>query len=368
MKRFIALIALPLMVFACGGPEKYDISGNIKNMNQVPVTLQKTQNGEWTTLDSGHVENGEFSFSGQLNHPQMMRLQFGKQRGTVNFFAENSDIQVVGDKDSLQSLQVKGSEIHNQYEQFQSRLDDYNRQMQKAVGEYRKAAQNNNEEAIEKLRNQYQSLANERQDYVEQYVASHSNSVLSPYLTQRHLLSFVGYDKLDSLYTGISPEVQQTKYGEAIKERLDVLKRTQVGQPYIDITLPDTSGNSVSLSEYVGEGYVLLDFWAAWCGPCRKENPNLVEAYEKYHDQGFEIFGVSFDRSKDAWLKAIDRDNITWPQVSDLEYWDSKAGEKYGIRSIPSNFLINGEGKIVEKNLRGEELDKKLQEIYGEES
>lgn len=368
MKRFIAWITLPLIVYACGGPEKYDISGNIKDMNKVNVSLQKTRDGEWTNLDSAQVEYGEFSFTGKLNHPQMMRLQFGEQMGSVNFFAENSDIQVIGHKDSLQSIEVKGSEVHNQYEQFQNKLEDYNRQLQNAMSQYRKATQNKDQEAIEQSRNQYQSLAGERQDYMEQYVEEHSNSVLAPYLARRHLLSFIGYEKLDSLYGGLAPEVQKTKYGEALKERLDILNRTQVGQPFIDFTLPDTSGNPVSLSEYVGEGYVLLDFWAAWCGPCRQENPNLVDAYEKYHDQGFEIFGVSFDRSKDAWVKAIHKDNITWPQVSDLEYWDSKAGEKYGIRSIPSNFLINEEGKIVGKNLRGEELEKKLSEIYNDEN
>lgn len=367
MKRFIAWITLPLIVYACGGPEKYDISGNIKDMNKVNVSLQKTRDGKWSTLDSARVENGEFSFTGRLDHPQMMRLQFGGQMGSVDFFAGNSDIQITGHKDSLQSINIKGSEVQNQYEQFQNKLDDYNRQLQNAVSEYRKASQNKDQEAIEQSRSQYQRLAGERQDYVEHYVEEHSNSVLSPYLTRRHLLSFIGYEKLDSLYGGLAPGVQKTQYGEALKERLDILKRTQVGQPFIDITLPDTSGNPVSLSEHVGDGYVLLDFWAAWCGPCRQENPNLVDAYEKYHDQGFEIFGVSFDRSRDAWVKAIYKDNITWPQVSDLEYWDSKAGEKYGIRSIPSNFLINEEGKIVGKNLRGEELDKKLSEIYGDE-
>lgn len=368
MKKFLAWITLPLIVFACGGPEKYDISGNIKEMNKVPVSLQKTKDGKWITLDSAQVEYGEFSFKGQLNHPQMMRLQFGEQMGAVNFFAENSNIQVVGHQDSLQSVDIKGSDIHSQYRQFRSKMDDYNRQLQEAVGEYRKASQDKDQQAIEQSRSQYQSLAEARQGYVEEYVEEHSGSVLSPFLTQRHLLSFIGYEKLDSLYTVMAPEVQQSQYGEALKERLDVLKSTQIGQPYIDFTLPDTSGNPVSLSDYVGDGYVLLDFWAAWCGPCRQENPNLVDAYEEYHDQGFEIFGVSFDRSKDAWIKAIHKDNITWPQVSDLEYWDSKAGEKYGIRSIPSNYLIDEEGKIVDKNLRGEELDKRLREIYGEES
>ena len=362
------LLILPLMLFACGGSGDYKISGNIENMEKGSVALQNTHDGEWTTIDSAQLESGKFSFSGQMDHPQMMRLHFGEQVGAVNFFAEHSDIHITGHRDSLQASQIEGSQVHDQYEQFQTQLDDYSRQMQEAADKYRQASQNGDEQAVEKYRNEYQDVADQRQAFIEHYVEDHPQSVLAPYLTQRHLLSFIGYEKLDSLYNSFAPEVRSTKYGQAIKARRETLGRTQVGKPYIDFTLPDTSGTAVSLSDYVGEGYVLLDFWAAWCGPCRKENPNLVKAYEKYHDQGFEIFGVSFDRTRDAWVQAIHNDNITWPQVSDLEYWDNKAGEKYGIRSIPSNLLINAEGRIVEKNLRGEELDKKLKEIYGGES
>lgn len=368
MRRLTFLLILPLIAYACGGPEKYEISGNIKNMNKVPVALQQTQNGEWTTLDSAQVEFGEFSFTGKLEHPRMMRLSFGNQHGDVKFFAENADIQVKSQKDSLPDVKITGSETHDQYEKFQKELNSYNKKMQKAADDYRKARQSNDSVAMEKAGSRYQSVSGNRRDYIRKYAENHPQSVLAPYLTRKHLLPYMEYPELDSIYKTFAKKVKQTSYGKALNERRNTLQRTQVGKKFIDFTLPDTSGTPVSFSDHVGDGYVLLDFWAAWCGPCRRENPNLVDAYQKYHDQGFEIFGVSFDKSKKAWIKAIHKDNITWPQVSDLEYWDNKAGEKYGIRSIPSNFLIDEEGKIVEKNLRGEELDKKLQEIYGEES
>ena len=368
MKRFLILLSIPLILFACGGPEKYDISGNVENMSQVPVKLQMTQDGEWVTHDSAQVEVGEFSFRGKLDHPQMMRLLFGEDLGAVQFFAENSEMKVVGNKDSLQSLEVNGSEIHNQYEQFQGKLKSYDKELQKAYATYRKAREQEDEAGMKEAQEQYQALSENKRAFIKQYVHDHAQSVLAPYITRRHLLSFMEYDALDSLYSKLAPTVKETKYAEALKERKDVLERTQVGKPYIDFTLPDTTGTAVSLSDYVGEGYVLLDFWAAWCTPCRKENPNLVDAYQKYHEKGFEIFGVSFDRKKEAWVQAIHKDNITWPQVSDLNYWDSKAGRMYGVRSIPANFLINSKGKIVGKNLRGEELDEKLSEIYGKDS
>jgi peroxiredoxin len=368
MKRFVTLLSIPLILFACGGPEKYDISGNVENMNKVPVKLQKTQDGEWVTHDSARVEYGEFSFRGKLEHPQMMRLQFGEDLGGVQFFAENSNIRVVGTKDSLNALEVEGSETHNQYEQFQGKLGSYDQELQKAYASYRKAREQEDDAGMKEAQDQYQALSENKRAFIKEYVHDHPQSVLAPYITRRHLLSFMEYGALDSLYTSLAPAVKETKYAEALKERKDVLERTQVGKPFIDFTLPDTTGNPVSLSEYVGEGYVLLDFWAAWCTPCRKENPHLVDAYQKYHEKGFEIFGVSFDRKKEAWVQAIHKDNITWPQVSDLNYWDSKAGRMYGVRSIPANFLINKEGKIVAKNLRGEELKEKLSEIYREES
>mgnify|MGYP000509373938 CR=1 FL=1 len=368
MKRTILLITLPLIVFACSKQTQYDISGNIKNMNKVPVTLQKTQDGEWSTVDSAQVEFGEFSFQGKLKHPQMMRLVVGQNQGKIKFFAENADISIKAKKDSLSSAQVKGSQVHRKYKDFQGQLKDFNHKLEKARQAYQKAHKKEDEKAMEQAGKRYRKISEDRRAFVKEYVGKNGDSYLAPYLTRKYLLPYMEYPELDSIYKTFATKVKQTSYGKALNERRNTLERTQVGKKFIDFTLPDTSGTPVSFSDHVGDGYVLLDFWAAWCGPCRRENPNLVDAYQKYHDKGFEIFGVSFDKSKKAWLKAIDKDNITWPQVSDLEYWDNKAGEKYGIRSIPSNFLIDEDGKIVEKNLRGEELDKKLQEIYGEES
>jgi peroxiredoxin len=200
---------------------------------------------------------------------------------------------------------------------------------------------------------------------VKKYIKDNSGSVISPYIATKEMLPYLKYEELDSIYTRYEEPVKKSKYAEEIKERRDVLERVQVGKKFIDFTLPDTSGNSITFSDYIGDGHVLLDFWAAWCSPCRKENPNLVKNYEKYQDKGFEIFGVSLDRSKEPWVKAIHKDNIEWPQASDLKGWDNPTRKEYGVMAIPANFLINEEGIIVAKDLRGEELEEKLEEIYG---
>jgi len=150
-----------------------------------------------------------------------------------------------------------------------------------------------------------------------------------------------------------------------LEKLIVTMDKVAIGKPAIDFTANDTEGKPVKLSDHYGK-YLLVDFWAAWCGPCRKENPNLVKAYHKYKDKGFDVFGVSLDRTKEAWLKAIAKDELTWTQVSDLKYWHSEPAALYGVRAIPANFLLSPDGKIVGKNLTGEELHKKLEELLGE--
>ena len=156
--------------------------------------------------------------------------------------------------------------------------------------------------------------------------------------------------------------MQTSYFGKQIKETLDAALLTNIGKPAPNFTLKNTEGKDVALSSFKGK-YVLVDFWASWCGPCRAENPAVVKAYQKFKDKGFTILGVSLDDKKDKWLEAIKKDKLDWTQISDLKGWKSSAASLYGIKGIPMNFLIDKDGKIIAKGLRGEDLEKKLGEV-----
>jgi peroxiredoxin len=366
MRKLFVLLALPLFVISCTQKEGYKIEGNISGIEDSQVFLQKMEEEkrQWTSIDSTNAKEGSFIFTGKLSSPELFKVSLGKDKSGFLLFAENSEITVKGTKDSLSNINVTGSSAHNDYNQFRDSVKFYEEKMGTVYRNYQMARREDNEEKIARIQDNLQSIYEERQDFISRYGKSNTNSVIGPFIITNYLMPYLDYNELDSIYSTIPPEVQTTKYAKNMKERRDLLEKVQVGKPFIDFTLPDTSGNMVTFSDHVGDGYVLLDFWAGWCSPCRKENPILVENYKKYKDEGFEIFGVSFDRTKESWVKAIHDDNITWPQVSDVKGWDNKAGKKYGIRSIPANFLIGPDGKIVAKDLRGEDLEKKLKEIY----
>lgn len=188
-----------------------------------------------------------------------------------------------------------------------------------------------------------------------------NNKQMAKYITA--VYPYLDVEQLEALC-----DPQTAYYNEAAmegpKRQLASMKLRQPGTTYRDLTMNDPQGNTVKLSQWVGKGYVLVDFWASWCGPCRAEMPNVVESYQRYHDRGYEIVGVSFDQKQDAWTAAIKKLGMTWPQMSDLKGWDCAAHEVYGVNSIPSNILIDPQGKIVAADLRGEELLNKLAEIY----
>lgn len=343
-------------------------------MDDVPVALQisevhsqKLEVDHWVTIDSTQIDNEKFLFKGKIKHPQMMRLKYGDDLYYMKFFGEDGKIHVNAHKDSLQYADIEGSKLHAQYQHYKTQINQFRRQWSDASSDYQKNRKAGNKEGAKNAQNKMRKISKKQKSYALNFAMKHKNTVLAPLILESYIYR-MEYDKLDSLYNSLPPKIKESKYTKPIIKQMEFMESCGIGAKYKNLTLRDTSDKIMNLSDYIGEGYVLIDFWASWCGPCRKENPKLRKVYNKYNGRDFEIIGITYDTNNTIkyWLKAIHKDSLTWPQFRDPTPY-MQSNKKYDMRGIPSNYLINSKGKIIAKNLSSDELDKKLNEIYANE-
>ena len=220
-----------------------------------------------------------------------------------------------------------------------------------------------NTATLKKLDATFDQMDKEMKTMIVEFAKTNNKFVVSPYLIMRNSYRFE-LPELLKISKTFDTCLKASSYYQNVNNRIEILKRVEVGQPAVDFTMNDSLGKPVTLSSLKGK-YLLVDFWASWCSPCRAENPNVVKAYQGFHKKGFDVLGVSFDKNRDKWIKATKDDNLTWNHVSDLAGWGNAAGKLYGINSIPANVLLDKDQKIIAKNLRGEYLIKKLTELLG---
>jgi peroxiredoxin len=361
---FIALLAVVIMASCSKAPKnQFTITGSVDSVFNAAVYLQRRVDAPMITLDSAQIVNGKFSFKGTIEYPEVYYITIPATRSSVPFFVEPAGITVNIKTKDINKTKIIGSKTQTEYDRYLDQLDGYNAKIRDSYQMYNAAV-----EVKDPVKAQYyDSLTNaidqEREQFSKKYALDNNKSWISPYIIFRNSWSY-DMEELDKSLSNFDTTLSHSLYTGILKTYLGTLKRVAVGQRFVPFSMADSSGIPVALASLVGQNYLLVDFWASWCSPCRKENPNVVALYKQYHDSGLDILGVSFDSNRDRWLAAIKDDGLTWNHVSDLSGWENKAGKLYGIRSIPSNMLIDPSGTIIAKNVMGDDLKKKLEELF----
>jgi len=350
MRNYL-MMALIFGIIACNQTPSYKVSVKLAGADGKAYLNQRIK-GEWVKLDSAILENGEFLFKGAVKNPEVYFLSVSSKKEKLPFFIENAVISITGSVDSLTKAKVTGSLVQNEYQAIQDKLDQLDKQgtaLYNQAKEAGKSGANNKSDSLMVLSdNIFNSIDNMQKDFIKANAAS----FVSPYLLSRVYYDMEA-DVLDGFLSGFDSKLDSVPTVITLKDRVAKLKTVSIGQTAPDFTMNDTEGNPVKLSDiYSKNEYTLIDFWASWCGPCRRENPNVVAVFNSYKAKGFGVIGVSLDSEKAKWIKAIADDQLTWPHVSDFKKWKNEAAALYSVNSIPANLLVDKSGKIIARNIR----------------
>ena len=361
MRNFV-LIALLLGIFACTKKPAYEVNVKLSGAEGKAFLTQRIK-GEWIKLDSAELKSGECQFKGEVKNPEVYNLELSNGKEKLMFFIENSSIAIQGSADSLSKATVSGSATHAEFETLQNKINELDAQGMKLYKQSKEAGKDGANNQSDSLMVLAENIFNNIDAMQKDYIKANPASYVSPYLLGRVYYDMEA-DVLEGYLNGFDAKLDSVPAVVTLTERVAKLKTVAIGQIAPDFTMNDAEGNPVKLSDiYSKNEYTLVDFWASWCGPCRRENPNVVAAFNNYKAKGFGVFGVSLDNDKDKWLKAIADDQLTWPHVSDLKGWKNEAAAMYAVSSIPANLLLDKTGKIIDRNLREAKLQEKMAEL-----
>lgn len=373
--RKILILCILFVIASCGDDkEGYVISGTVENAaegQEIFVSELNESNTQTVAVDTVTVKDGKFTLDlPEKDAPAISFLTLKGSRGNVLYIADNTPISFTLYPDSLYASKVSGGRDNEILYNYLEKIKETNRKMGETRNEMRNAFTSKDTAKLASLQLTQQQIAEEDKSNKKDLVSNNPNSIVSLMVLQDMLNSqMYSSSELNELYENLSAEVKKTSLAKLLEQNLENLSATAVGSKAPDFSAETPEGTELSLSEALGE-VTLVDFWASWCKPCRVENPNIVKVYKKYHDKGFNIIQVSLDRpgQKDKWVQAIEEDNLEeWNHVSNLMFWQDPIAAQYGVRAIPAAFLLDKEGNIVAKNLRGKELEEKVAELLKEQ-
>ncbi|MCH2214411.1 MAG: AhpC/TSA family protein [Flavobacteriales bacterium] len=371
--NFFVVLSITILLGSCQtAPRLNTITGAIEGAEGQTISLIGYNNGVPDTLHfSGFDQNGSFSFEFKAGRPDFYTLSIDKENSIILILdSTDSAVKIDGKFGELkESYSVSGSSESERLKNLLVRTTSYEKQLDSLMTSLRNSATSGKNEKRAELGNTYNKTREEYREYLLNFIEENP-AMLANFTALQRLNMKEDLDQFVKVRNALSDKVQGNYFFDNLSEQIAVTENQirlenllKPGSEAPEIALPNPNGEIVKLSDYRGN-YVLIDFWASWCRPCRMENPNVVRMYNKYEDKNFEILGVSLDKTKDKWVTAIEQDNLLWPHVSDLKFWQSAAAELYNVKSIPFTVLVDPDGKVIATKLRGKALEDKLDEIF----
>lgn len=359
------IVALLLGGLAVTAQSPFTLTGHIRGLPDGEIYLAY---GSYATMKADTVlaKDGDFVFKGAVTEPSYAMLFTHTFSIKLDLFVDKGAVSVRGDVDSFYDYHVSGPPATNDYAAYNQAQLDLRKPVQVVYEKMIAAYKAGDSAALKGYKADYDSAFHLQsvamRSLQRQYIAEHTHSYGAAWELM-HYLDGNNLTESQKLFAALAPEVQQSIQGKEVNNRMQLLAGVEIGKAAPLFTEDDPQGHAVSVSDFKGK-YVLVEFWASWCGPCRAESPNLKVAYGKYNAKGFNVLSVSLDSKKDLWTEAIQKDGLPWTQVSDLKGWKNDAAALYGVHAVPANFLVGPDGTIVARDLRGEALGKKLAQLF----
>jgi len=362
MRKLIWIMLAIIALQACNqNTETYKITVNLEDTEGKWVRLMARVDREFVTHDSAFSEPGSPAvLTRGIEGVNTMYLRADATDGSIQMLVDNSNYTLTG---TMEDPVIKtDSKAQNDLNTYNETLRPITEKMSEMVAELRKGPDPENPEKSDSLREAYYALYEKQDDIDSTYIANNPSS-FATVLALRNTFYMLDVEQLESVLTGLDVSLQEMEEYKYMYGKMERMQAVAIGNQYTDFGLETPEGELLNVSDVHNGNVLLIDFWASWCGPCRRANPEVVEIYNTYHDQGFEILGVSLDRDTASWIQAIADDQLTWSHISDLKYWNSEGAELYGVPAIPHTVLIDKEGIITAKNLHGDELREAIESL-----